>query len=726
MSNPKQTTAKGPLYYAFSIPASPVTLTAIDPNSRANSTRTFRKNSKGKTAAAKWVVEQQALCRNVYYQDCSIRTVNKRPTKADVAAIHCAHVDIDSIGPQEQLAAEKAAIVTLLQLYATPPTDIVDSGNGIQAFWYLVDALPGTAENIAAIEAINRKLVADLGGDGSCHDVAHLVRLPGSTNYPSKKKRALGRTVCKGRIIVADHDGIENYRLHDLPQGEPEKASASNDNSAPEEIDIPGTVDLSGVDPEFRRLIVAGPKEGERFGDGSRSDYTYAVACSLRRAGFTDGQIICVITDATNAVAAHILDQKQRSPIDQAKRVITRMNEDGVTGFTAEQTFNDEVTQEAQAKQKADGDRTDADMGIPPSSSLELIRMSDVEAENIDFVWPNRLALGKHTIIAGMGGRGKSQILYDTAATISLGRPWPNNEGIAPQGSVILLSAEDDAADMMKPRLVAAGADTERVHRLNAVVEHVSEKNKRKRRFNLLTDLDRLYKVCRELGDVVMIGIDPIGSYIGSKDVDTHNDASLRGALDPVSEMASAAHVAIMSVAHFNKSGAMKSAVDRVMGGAGFVNAPRCALGLIDDPEDKDKRLLLGLKSNLGPLPMGLEMHLELADAGQDHRTGEPIKATHVVWDGTTDMSANEAMAVVTERGTPKLDQATAFLLEMLRDGPRPHGHIKSAARALGIKDKTLRNARDKLGIVADQVPGVPHGGWVWSFPDPVEEPDDF
>lgn len=726
MSSPKQSTAKGPVEYAFSIPASPVTLTAIDPNSRANATRTFRKNSKGKAAAAKWVAEQQAFRRNVYYQDCSVVTVNKRPVKADVAAIHCAHVDIDSIGPQEQLAAEKAAIVARLQSYATPPTDIIDSGNGIQAFWYLIEPLSGTPENVAAIEAVNRKLVADLGGDGSCHDVAHLVRLPGSTNYPSKKKRALGRTVCKGKIIIADHGGLENYRLEHLPEGVA-ATTADNDNDAAEDIDIPESVDLSSLDPDFRRLIVDGPKDGERYGDGSRSDYTYAVACNLRREGFTDGQIVCVITDPTYAVAAHILDQKQRRPIDQAKRVIARMNKDGVTGSTAEDVFDDDVTREAQAKAETRNKTADADMGIPPSSSLDMECMEDVKAENIDFAWRDRLALGKHTILAGMGGRGKSQILYSTTATITTAGPWPNNEGKADKGSVILLSAEDDSRDMMKPRLIAAGADNKRVHRLKAVVEHVSEKNNRKRRFNLLTDLDRLYRKCRELGDVMMIGIDPIGSYIGGPNMDTHNDSKLRGALDPVSEMAGAAHVAIMSVAHFNKSNAMRAAVDRVMGGAGFVNAPRCALGLIDDPEDPEKgRLLLGLKTNLGEMPKGLKMHLELVDAGTDHRNGSPIRATHVVWDGTTEMTANEAMAVVTERGTPKLDQATAFLLEMLSNGPRPFGEIKSAARKLDIKDKTLRNARDALGIVADQVPGVPHGGWVWSIPDPGASPDEF
>ena len=129
--------------------------------------------------------------------------------------------------------------------------------------------------------------------------------------------------------------------------------------------------------------------------------------------------------------------------------------------------------------------------------------------------------------------------------------------------------------------------------------------------------------------------------------------------------------------------------------------------------------------SFIGPLSCRSRSSASLTWAA--HRTGAPIEATHVVWDGSTDMSANEAMAAaVGGRAAPKLDQATAFLLEILSNGPRPFGEIQSAARKLGIKDKTLRNARDALGIVADQMPGVPHGGWVWSIPDPGEEPGDF
>jgi hypothetical protein len=388
-------------------------------------------------------------------------------------------------------------------------------------------------------------------------------------------------------------------------------------------------------------------------------------------------------------------------------------NNNQSSGGTDGPAPNGDTAQSAEQSDSAGGDRTQRDsteentFGNKPPPRLEIISMDEVEGQNIDFLWPNRLALGKHSALAGVGGKGKSQVLYSTAAIITTGALWPCGESRAPLGSVVLLSAEDDIADMMQPRLIAAGADLKRVKAIKAVVEDSGKK----KRFNLLADLDALYRACRELGDVVMVGIDPLGSYLGA-DLDTHRDAALRSALDPISEMASAARCSVFSVMHFNKATSMKAAMDRVMGGAGFVNAPRCALGLLVDPDDENKRVLLGLKTNIGPMPQGLRMHLEMAGAGTDQRTGLLIRATHVVWDGPTDLTADAVVAMTNERETPKLDEAIAFLQSELKDGPRPVEGVKSHATALGISAATLKRAREELGVIPRQIKGSAHGGW--------------
>ena len=98
----------------------------------------------------------------------------------------------------------------------------------------------------------------------------------------------------------------------------------------------------------------------------------------------------------------------------------------------------------------------------PPSANI--IRVSSVEKQPIKWLWPSRAALGKVTMIAGHPGLGKSQLTTFLAAQVTNGWRWPASEGRAPKGSVLMLSAEDDVADTIRPRLEAAGADVDRVH----------------------------------------------------------------------------------------------------------------------------------------------------------------------------------------------------------------------------------------------------------------------
>src|SRR5829696_653706 len=102
-------------------------------------------------------------------------------------------------------------------------------------------------------------------------------------------------------------------------------------------------------------------------------------------------------------------------------------------------------------------------------SELIAQRAADVAPEPIQWLWPGRVAIGKQTIIAGEAGLGKSQIVSATAAAITTGGDWPCGEGRAPLGNVIILSAEDGVADTIVPRLIAAGADLERVFLVTAV-----------------------------------------------------------------------------------------------------------------------------------------------------------------------------------------------------------------------------------------------------------------
>ena len=107
--------------------------------------------------------------------------------------------------------------------------------------------------------------------------------------------------------------------------------------------------------------------------------------------------------------------------------------------------------------------------------------MADVKPASIEWLWPNWVAIGKVSVIAGEGGRGKSTILCDLAARTTASNRWPDGAAASPAGSVIILAAEDDVGDTLAPRLLAAGADMARVF----VIRSVRDENQQRRGFSL-------------------------------------------------------------------------------------------------------------------------------------------------------------------------------------------------------------------------------------------------
>ena len=158
-----------------------------------------------------------------------------------------------------------------------------------------------------------------------------------------------------------------------------------------------------------------------------------------------------------------------------------------------------------------------------PGDALVIRRVSDVEAKPVRWLWPNRFALGKVSILAGDPGLGKSQLTNYLAAQVSNGGTWPNGEGWAERGDVIILSCEDDLADTIRPRLEAARADLTRVH----VIEAIMSDDGKRRGFRLTDDLQRLERALQVLhGTARLVVIDPITAYMGK--TDSHKVADVR------------------------------------------------------------------------------------------------------------------------------------------------------------------------------------------------------
>src|SRR5262249_18103468 len=207
---------------------------------------------------------------------------------------------------------------------------------------------------------------------------------------------------------------------------------------------------------------------------------------------------------------------------------------------------------------------------VPRNEMAEETRLvvkcaADIKPEKIDWLWDERLPLGKCVLVAGEGGLGKSMLLAWIAAAVSRGKEWPCGEGQSRRGSVVILSAEDDAADTIVPRLMAAEADCSKVHILEAVRSRESEG---RRSFNLQLDLPELEKTIEQLNDAVLVIIDPITSYLGK--VDSHKNAELRSGLEPLGRMAAKQHVTVIANTHLSKA-AGGTANSRVIGSVAFV-----------------------------------------------------------------------------------------------------------------------------------------------------------
>jgi putative DNA primase/helicase len=344
-----------------------------------------------------------------------------------------------------------------------------------------------------------------------------------------------------------------------------------------------------------------------------------------------------------------------------------------------------------------------ASSALPASNrnETELIvrRASDVVPQPVVWLWPGRMALGKLTLVAGEPGLGKSQVATALAAAVTTGGLLPHEEGKAPLGNVIILSAEDGLADTIVPRLHAAGANCERVYIISAV-----RNRDRLRTFNLQADLALLEQTIDRVGDVRLIDIDPISSYMGP--IDSHKNTDVRSVLEAVGEMAERRHAAIVGITHFNKNMGQR-AINAFLGSIAFIAAARAAFAVMKDEADETRRLFLPVKNNLAPLGPGLAFRLEQHMIPGAEGCGP---ASAVSWDSSTvTTTADQAMAVNAGTSAPHTAKADCieFLQTVLAGGWISTGDIAAEAISAGLHaegkqlrdNKPLRDARAALKV---------------------------
>lgn len=330
--------------------------------------------------------------------------------------------------------------------------------------------------------------------------------------------------------------------------------------------------------------------------------------------------------------------------------------------------------------------------------------LAEVRSERVQWVWPEVLAAGKLTLLAGDPGLGKSFLTLDIAARVTNGGPWPpddirdnSGERVPPRG-VVLLSAEDDAADTIRPRLDAAGADVSRVCLLDGLRLADGAYDE----FDLQRHIATLESVLESKRDIGLVIIDPISAYTGN--ADTHNNASVRALLKPLSSMASDYKCAVLTVTHLRKGGS-GGALYRTMGSLAFTAAARAVWAVMKEKDRPGSRLFLPVKSNIGADGVGYRYTLEEGRVAWDP---EPVP-----------FDADEGMF-----GTKAPGAATAEQVEWLRSrlalGPVASGDVERSCKKSGYSWESVRkHAKVILGVQSTRQGKA----WFWSLPP--EQPAD-
>ena len=330
-------------------------------------------------------------------------------------------------------------------------------------------------------------------------------------------------------------------------------------------------------------------------------------------------------------------------------------------------------------------------------------RLSEVKPEKVKWLWPGRIASGKLTLIAGDPGLGKSLVSIDIAARISTGNPWPDTSENQ-IGDIVLISAEDDPADTIRPRFDAAGGNPKKVRILNNIILKEQDGEKRKRLFDLKYGIVALHELMLKTKPKIVI-IDPVTAFL--EGVDSHKNSDIRKALRPLSELANKHKTAILAVTHLNKG--QDQPQYRVMGSLAFTAAARAVWIVAKDKNSPERRLILPIKNNLAPDTGGLAYRIstDLAD--------NPV----VCWEkDTVSVSVDDVLSQYEKRDRSKLEDAEEWLQLILNDGPMEVSKIKAKAKEDSVASwRTIETAKKSLDIDAYPDGSPRHGGkWMWKL----------
>jgi hypothetical protein len=338
-----------------------------------------------------------------------------------------------------------------------------------------------------------------------------------------------------------------------------------------------------------------------------------------------------------------------------------------------------------------------------PEKQIPYVILSSVESQKIEYLIPEIIPLGMITSLVSQEGEGKSTLASNITAHITVGRTWPYapNEP-NPKAHVIIFSHEEDISRVLKPRLIANGADLERVI---AGESFVKIKGGKEESFSIEHNVPELDALIEEFPETRLIIFDPITSYSTCNE---NSNSEVRKALKPLVDLAARRNVAVLALTHLNKKIDL-GMINRTIGSRAWSAVPCIIWGIrteqVEDEDgskiDTDNCFLANIKCNIGPKPRAFKF--SIGEGGKVTWSEERIV-----------MSLDNDNRVKTNQ----TEKAVKWLKEFLRSGVMTSTAIFEAGKQEGFSERVLNLAKDKLKIKPDRIGFGRGGGWWWELPN--------
>jgi putative DNA primase/helicase len=340
---------------------------------------------------------------------------------------------------------------------------------------------------------------------------------------------------------------------------------------------------------------------------------------------------------------------------------------------------------------------------------LVLRRLSDVRAKKVDWLIHPMLAKGKLTIFHGEPGKGKSQASIYVASLVSNGGTYIDGQ-VVEKGEVLFITAEDDAADTLKPRLMACGADVNNIHEL----QWFKNKEGKIKMFNLEEHIPQLKDKIAELPNLKLIIIDPISAFLGK--VDGNNSSGVRGLFAEIKTITDTLGCAVLIIAHHNKTSGQKT-LNKISGSISFGAAARVSYIFGSNPnhtviEDMPGKFIMAQsKNNLEKEEVNSqEYDIEGAEVEEN---GQVIKTSKIKWGMMSTMTSQEIVDYMPNKktaGRPNekrqecIDEIVNFMNGKQSLTPVETKAIKTHLGSMGFDEQMQRRSRQEIGIRVVQI----------------------